>query len=633
MSTPRVLFVAHEATRTGAPIMLLHFLRWIREHTDLEFEVLLLSGGAMVAEFSAVATTHLLSARGMAPVTYVEAGMVRAGLSRSADTMKLGRLRRASRNLTGYDALYLNSTTSALALRFLPEIPPVVFSHVHELDSAFAYWFPKEQRNAMLSKTDWFVTCADAVSRNLVAAHGVERSRIRRHYEFINPPIAEHEGSLATRRDLGIPDTAFVVGSVGQVIWRKAPDLFLQAAADLRRRRPDIDAHFVWIGGVDPRDLTPVATDLVRLGLADRMHFVGEVAAPADLLATFDVFCLTSREDPFPLVMLEAAALGVPGGLLRERRRRRVRGTRRRRSAPCRHRPLPRRRSHGRGDRRAGRRRPRAEAARRAGPRPSPGRAHGRGRGPCALRGPRRRDRDDHAGGNPLVNLGPVSVGRTSSADVLLISHSGARAGAPMVLFHFLRWMRANTSVTDEVVLLHGGSMEDDFKDLGARVVGGTQSRLWMLQHGLSRLGHAKASGVLALARLRPVLQPHRNTPVVLLNSVGALAALRFFPEGSRHVVLYVHEMGDSFEGTVGADVWRRFSPSVDRFITSAACVTEELVERRGIAPERIVEHHGFIERPRVEPLRSAYLRERLGIGPRRADHRGRWSPRVAQGS
>ena len=312
MSTPRVLFVAHEATRTGAPIMLLHFLRWIREHTDLEFEVLLLSGGAMVAEFSAVATTHLLSARGMAPVTYVEAGMVRAGLSRSADTMKLGRLRRASRNLTGYDALYLNSATSALALRFLPEIPPVVFSHVHELDSTFAYWFPEEQRNAMLSKTDWFVTCADAVSRNLVAAHGVERSRIRRHYEFINPPIAEREGSLAARRDLGIPDTAFVVGSVGQVIWRKAPDLFLQAAADLRRRRPDIDAHFVWIGGVDPRDLTPVATDLVRLGLADRMHFVGEVAAPADLLATFDVFCLTSREDPFPLVMLEAAALGVP---------------------------------------------------------------------------------------------------------------------------------------------------------------------------------------------------------------------------------------------------------------------------------------------------------------------------------
>ena len=49
-----------------------------------------------------------------------------------------------------------------------------------------------------------------------------------------------------------------------------------------------------------------------RLGLGDRIRFVGPLEQPAELFAAMDVFALTSREDPFPLVMLEAAAAGVP---------------------------------------------------------------------------------------------------------------------------------------------------------------------------------------------------------------------------------------------------------------------------------------------------------------------------------
>jgi glycosyltransferase involved in cell wall biosynthesis len=52
--------------------------------------------------------------------------------------------------------------------------------------------------------------------------------------------------------------------------------------------------------------------DLNRLGLADRVHFVGARPNPQDYLAVFDVFTLVSREDPFPLVSLEAASLGKP---------------------------------------------------------------------------------------------------------------------------------------------------------------------------------------------------------------------------------------------------------------------------------------------------------------------------------
>jgi glycosyltransferase involved in cell wall biosynthesis len=64
--------------------------------------------------------------------------------------------------------------------------------------------------------------------------------------------------------------------------------------------------------GASRDEHVPVESDVVRLGLAGRVHFVDELSDPADLFAAMDVLCVTSREDPYPLVMLEAASLGVP---------------------------------------------------------------------------------------------------------------------------------------------------------------------------------------------------------------------------------------------------------------------------------------------------------------------------------
>ncbi|OWY59742.1 hypothetical protein B7486_72930, partial [cyanobacterium TDX16] len=55
-----------------------------------------------------------------------------------------------------------------------------------------------------------------------------------------------------------------------------------------------------------------VEWELERLGLQDRVHFVGVRSDPRPWFAAADVFLLPSREDPFPLVCLEAGAAGTP---------------------------------------------------------------------------------------------------------------------------------------------------------------------------------------------------------------------------------------------------------------------------------------------------------------------------------
>jgi hypothetical protein len=57
----RILFIGHDATRSGAPFVLLHLLRWLRKNApDLEFELLLLSGGELEREFRQLCTVHAL---------------------------------------------------------------------------------------------------------------------------------------------------------------------------------------------------------------------------------------------------------------------------------------------------------------------------------------------------------------------------------------------------------------------------------------------------------------------------------------------------------------------------------------------------------------------------------------------
>jgi glycosyltransferase involved in cell wall biosynthesis len=52
--------------------------------------------------------------------------------------------------------------------------------------------------------------------------------------------------------------------------------------------------------------------DIKNVGLDGYRHFIGNQPNPLKYFAAFDVFALVSREDPFPLVCLEAASLGKP---------------------------------------------------------------------------------------------------------------------------------------------------------------------------------------------------------------------------------------------------------------------------------------------------------------------------------
>ena len=223
----------------------------------------------------------------------------------------------ASKDLPPCDLGYINTMAAGHALSLLQPATPVI-THVHELDFQLDLieYNDADSVRALLARTSHYIAVSEHVVEVLRSRYGVRADRITKRYGFLpeRALTVSPERVKAERGRLDISRDALVVGSVGAVEWRKGADLFLELARQLIRSdksRPDL--KFIWVGAANEYFWQrAIRHDLGRVGLDDRLRFVGPLADPSPTLGLMDVFVLPSRSDPFPLSALEAAALGKP---------------------------------------------------------------------------------------------------------------------------------------------------------------------------------------------------------------------------------------------------------------------------------------------------------------------------------
>lgn len=110
------------------------------------------------------------------------------------------------------------------------------------------------------------------------------------------------------RRDLRIPEDAFVVGMVGRMSPQKAPDVFVKMAKKVKEKVPN--AHFIIVGnGNQEAEIRKYAEDN---GFSDNLHITGWVDNPMSYVELFDVACLLSRWEGFGLALPEYMMAGKP---------------------------------------------------------------------------------------------------------------------------------------------------------------------------------------------------------------------------------------------------------------------------------------------------------------------------------
>lgn len=292
---PKLLFVGHDAIHAGAEVVLLETIKWFANHTRYPIKLLLLGPGRLVARYAEYADTHVLV----------------DSLAEAASNIAL-----TSFLNDNFAYCYVNTVAASRVWKLFSHCPAVasvpLLLHVHEMEMVIRDF--QQDFDAIYPHVSSMIAVSTAVRDALINSFRCDPEKIFLSNAFINVIAnTSHESLMyrqAARQELQVAASDFVVVGCGTVYHRKGPDYFLETALKCVERGIIPEAKFVWIGGGE--DLETLRGQVALKGFGDRIRFIGENEKANELVAAGDVFFLSSREDPFPLVCMEAAQYGIP---------------------------------------------------------------------------------------------------------------------------------------------------------------------------------------------------------------------------------------------------------------------------------------------------------------------------------
>ncbi len=195
----------------------------------------------------------------------------------------------------------------------LSRVPIVVHTyHGHSLRGYFGPTrsaFYRRLEAGLAPLTDVLVAVSDSVRDDLVSLGVAPADRFRvvplgLELERFRQPLPR--GRL--REEAGIPSEAPLVGAVGRLVPIKDIPTFLEAARQVRARRPD--CHFAIVG--DGSERAALESKSRDLGLDGSVRFFGWRRDLEAVFGDLDVVVNSSRNEGTPVSLIEALAAGRP---------------------------------------------------------------------------------------------------------------------------------------------------------------------------------------------------------------------------------------------------------------------------------------------------------------------------------
>jgi glycosyltransferase involved in cell wall biosynthesis len=210
----------------------------------------------------------------------------------------------------GYDLVHAHGLRAALDATLAARtrrVPAVITLHnliVEEIaGDRRAAIYRRAERLAVRMSTHTFVPSRE-MARRLAASLPAQAEKIEVLYAgTADPPVARRPRA-DVRRELGLNGGRLIV-TVARLHPQKALPLMLGA---LRRLDSDVVLAIVGAGPLGAE----LKGEASRLGVADRVRWLGFRTDVSDVIAAADVFCLSSVWEAVPLAAQEAVQLGIP---------------------------------------------------------------------------------------------------------------------------------------------------------------------------------------------------------------------------------------------------------------------------------------------------------------------------------
>ncbi len=285
----KVIVFGHDGHRHGAQILALNLGRTLSKVMGIDVAYIVGGDGVLVAKYREIGQTHVVNK------------------DRDALRTVLSKLKN-----DGYEHCITNTTVVGWALEELFASGIVTISLIHELRQVVEEFGLTADAKTIGKYSGRLIFPAEIVRKNFLDVSGVPatETEILPQGLYKMDMLTKSTPKTDARKSMGLPAKAKVVINAGYGDLRKGADRFFAVAIDMCAKDPLL--HFVWVGNIANSLQSWFHTDIARSGFADRIRITGLVDDVEPYYSAADVFFLTSREDPFPSVVLEAFSSGLP---------------------------------------------------------------------------------------------------------------------------------------------------------------------------------------------------------------------------------------------------------------------------------------------------------------------------------
>lgn len=288
----KIVCVGHDAHLHGAQQLLLAIVKELKLRFGYEVKTILLEGGVLEKEYA----------------KYSDVEVVTGWTHKKLDNL-LADLRKS-----GFDECIFNTSITGRLAKLAEQNGFKFISLIHELPGIIREKNAVEDYKSLVSLSEKVIVASDYVKERNQKAFKTNTA-----YEIIPQGIYKQipnedrkKIKEKIRTELNISMDAKVMIGVGYGDKRKGIDIFVETALEVCKKQKDI--YFLWIGNLDERYVLQMGLKekIKKENIGDRIKFLSYTEEIMEYFAASDIYLLTSREDPFPSVVLEAMSMGNP---------------------------------------------------------------------------------------------------------------------------------------------------------------------------------------------------------------------------------------------------------------------------------------------------------------------------------
>src|SRR5690554_1050030 len=302
MSPKKILFILHEDSQSGAPNALLSFLNYLKMNYNniFSFDIFVLnSHGKFGLEKELKNVSNQFYKKNKKKAFFSKL------LNVFSSNIKLILIKNK------YDLIYGNTIVT---LKTLDKIKRKnknikILLHVHESQYLCSLLLNRKIAIDQFDSIDRILTVAKFSADNLIKNYHVEPEKIT----IIHPTVEKERPPENNPLTTVYKEFDLVLTNIGHPNLTKGTELIPQIASLLRNRNPKLKFKILVDGILNDNEyIKAIKLDIYKLNLDNYIELIPHTNQPLNYLAVANAYLITSREDSFSLMGLQAALFEKP---------------------------------------------------------------------------------------------------------------------------------------------------------------------------------------------------------------------------------------------------------------------------------------------------------------------------------